>query len=483
MRQRRKLDRAESICSALIRRHPGYVAALHTLGLVYLDKGNFERALDCLVRAAMLSPQAWVTLTALGHTYLRLGAIEMATRTLEQARMLNPHEAAILVSLAEAYEEEREYERAQEAYRSALTLEPRLEAAAIGLAVASSSLGQQSEAAGAIRHALKQGHRSLNLFRTITTLPPLSIDVDVLAELDRMVIHPSDREGKNTIAFVRSAALDAAGRHAEAWECLVPANRMLFEQKREALKNEVARQEESSDWLLGTSIRTAKPISSDGSPVSLFILGPSRSGKTTLEQLVGLFDGVKRGFEGPIVENALRGAFQSAALPNSIIFEQLPANSYPIFGEFYLKELRRRAPSARVVTNTIAARIHDIARIATTVPNVRLVFMKRDIEDNTLRIFMRKYIRGNAYAYQIKSIYEHLLWYHQMSDRLAEIFSDISLVINSETMVSNPAVAVREIKILCGLAGQPEHLPEVGDDSGCATPYRDFMSAAMTTGI
>ena len=51
LRQQGKLDRAETICHALTRRHPGYVAALHTLGLVQLDKGNYERALDCLVRA------------------------------------------------------------------------------------------------------------------------------------------------------------------------------------------------------------------------------------------------------------------------------------------------------------------------------------------------------------------------------------------------------------------------------------------------
>ena len=64
LRQQGKLDRAESICYPLVRRHPGYVAALHTLGLVYLDKGDFERALDCLVRASMLDPANWMIASA-----------------------------------------------------------------------------------------------------------------------------------------------------------------------------------------------------------------------------------------------------------------------------------------------------------------------------------------------------------------------------------------------------------------------------------
>jgi len=50
LRQQGSLDRAETICHALVRRHPGYVAALHTPGLVCLDKKNPERALDCLIR-------------------------------------------------------------------------------------------------------------------------------------------------------------------------------------------------------------------------------------------------------------------------------------------------------------------------------------------------------------------------------------------------------------------------------------------------
>lgn len=73
-----KLDAAEAICCPLVRHHPDYVAGLHTLGLVYLDKGDFDRALDYLVRASMFDPTNWMTLTALSLTYLRLGASEIA---------------------------------------------------------------------------------------------------------------------------------------------------------------------------------------------------------------------------------------------------------------------------------------------------------------------------------------------------------------------------------------------------------------------
>src|SRR5437868_5797124 len=161
LRQQGKFDRAESICYPLVRRHPGYVAALHTLGLVYLDKGNFERALDCLVRASMLDPANWMTLTGLSLAYLRLGASEMAAQTLEKALAIRPRDASILSSLGEIHREEREYEAAQQAYRQALALDPYMETPAAGLALCLSSLGRSAEAATVVGEAYGRGIRTL----------------------------------------------------------------------------------------------------------------------------------------------------------------------------------------------------------------------------------------------------------------------------------------------------------------------------------
>src|SRR5437879_13723548 len=103
LRVQRQLDRAQAICDGLLRDHPDYMAALHTLGLVHLDKGDYQRALDCLVRAAMHDPENWGTLTALSAVYLRLNATEMAALTLERARAINPRDVSVLLTLGEIY--------------------------------------------------------------------------------------------------------------------------------------------------------------------------------------------------------------------------------------------------------------------------------------------------------------------------------------------------------------------------------------------
>jgi hypothetical protein len=198
-----------------------------------------------------------------------------------------------------------------------------------------------------------------------------------------------------------------------------------------------------------------------------------------METLVSMLEGVKRGYENPSVENAIRRAFQSGGLLTSKMFELLPPGLDSVCRDFYARNLGRRAGSAKVFTNTDPVRIHDVARVAAAFPNTRFVFVKRNLEDNMLRIYMRKYLGGNAYAYDLKSTREHLLWYHQMIDVLAEKLPDITRVVHYEDMVANPAGALGVAADLCGLPMTDAPLPMVGDDRGCAEPYRQLMAAAL----
>jgi len=146
-------------------------------------------------------------------------------------------------------------------------------------------------------------------------------------------------------------------------------------------------------------------------PVSLFILGPSRSGKSTMERLVSGLAGVKRGYENPMVENAVRRTFQSSALPTDTRLSHLPSPAHPLCREIYLGELVRRSGSARIFTNTNPGCIFEAASIATMFERTRFILMKRNLDDNLLRTYLRKYGEANAYAYDLKAAREHILWY------------------------------------------------------------------------
>ncbi len=474
--QQRRYEQARAICETLLRRYPNYVGALHTLGLIFSAQNQNEHALDCVVRALMLSPRNKPVATALAEIYLRLGANEMAAQVLERTRPIKPQDADALLMLGDIYQEDCEYELARETYLEALAVNPDLVPAAIGLGWCYSHLGDYGEAARVFEGLIQRGVRIIEPVRALTTLPRQVVNIDLLAQLDRVVKEPGEdaAEFENSVEFFRAIALDRAGRYAEAWDHFTRANRQVFGTMRDRLDQIGER------WHRSLSILRAKPVKTDvsdipGQPISLFILGPSRCGKTTMEQLVATLDGVKRGHEGPAVKNAVLRTFQASSLLGTDSLELLPPHLYRLCREHYFEELARRAPSARVVTNTNPAYIHVAAFMVEIIKNVRFLFVKRNVEDNVLRIYMARYRSGNAYAYDLRAARDQVLRYNEMIDLMAEKFSDIVRVIAYEDMVLRPDVARSLAAELCGLDSSGDPLPTISDDSGCARPYRHFM--------
>jgi len=481
LRQQGKFDRARQICESLIREHPDYVAAHHTLGLIHADKKNYDRAFDHLSRAAMLNPRGWKTLTVLASVCLDLNANDMALLALEQARAIKPQDAVVLVTLAEVYRQEREYERAKEAFREAVAIEDNLLPAIMGLGWMCMELGQNAEAVDVFESLIKRGTSALAVIFALTGMPSSYVNIDLIAELDKL---PRDqiegeRESEQLAAFVRVNALDKAGRHAEAWQHLVSVNRTIFLAAQESFRNSSERQRTSLAMFRENPMKALNDSGNSGRPISLFILGPSRSGKTTMEQLVTTLDGVKRGYENPSVEKAVRRTFQSAGLLTSNQLEMLPPYHYPQCRDIYLEELAQRVGPARVFTNTHPAHIHAAPLMASTFPNARFIFLKRNTTDNILRIFQRKYHNGNAYSYDLKATSEYVAWYHQMIDLMAQKLPDIVRVVHYEDMIADPAAALQVAADLCGLPMTDKPLPKIGDDRGCAEPYREFMATAL----
>ena len=213
----------------------------------------------------------------------------------------------------------------------------------------------------------------------------------------------------------------------------------------------------------------------ENSPIPLFILGPSRSGKTTLERLIGAaWAGIKTGHEAPIVEKALRRTFQAAAIPASGNLDELPTELLPVFRDNYREEALRRAASMPVLTGTPPTRMVDAGILSAALPNVRFLLVKRDVEDVTWRIYMTKYATANPYAYDLKEIRDYVGWYNAMIDLMAEKLPHTTRVVSYEDMVAQPGAVLRMAGGLCDLPPVAD-APPPGDDRGCAAPYMKFL--------
>lgn len=479
-----KLDAAYSACEKVLKKDPDYVAAVFTMGLILADQSKFPRSLEYLHRAVMFNPHDPKLLTGLSGVYLRLNANLMAARTLEQALAVAPNDANIHMTLGEIYREEKEYELSKQAYEAALGIDPGLSVAEIGLARNLTEIGHLEEAASIYEKYLREESHSLFFLYYLSQLPKDLVSVDLVALLEKASPAPQQNSAqfRTQLAFTKAAAFDKAGRYEDAWEQVCTARRSNSKRSRREYERDRKRHEPLLALARTASLdKEFNESALGGSVKSLFIVGPSRSGKTSLERLVGSLPGCKRGYENPIVENAVRRTFMTAGYPTRSLLVQLPPGLGDMFRSFYLEELAKRSGSARVLTNTLPHRTEDALRAASAIPNARFVFIKRDMDDLSIRIFMRNYAKGHFYASDLRDIRDYLTWCNEMIDVTAARIPEISRVITYEEMVTDPAGALSEVADLCGLEIGDDKLPAIGDDRGCAEPYKDMMREAMET--
>ena len=146
------------------------------------------------------------------------------------------------------------------------------------------------------------------------------------------------------------------------------------------------------------------------------------------------------------------------------------------FKKHYVDLVRNFAGPGQIFTTTAPGIIGNINRAAQTLPNVRMVFVKRNIDDNALRIFMKQYRNGNSHAYNVDNIRTYIKWYNEMIDLLHSRFPQISIVIQYEDLISKPEETLQTVSDLCGLDLLGSEIPIPGDDRGCAKPYLEWMT-------
>ena len=354
--------------------------------------------------------------------------------------------------------------------------------AAHGLGDCYSHLGRIAEAAGALEHAHACKPTSVAILYALSQLPPSSIDVNILEELEkvRKEAEQVQDDFDTFVAFTRAAALDRQGRHAEAWMALQEANRREFPKHEAEYRKQIARMHAAQrDAIQTVAHADSGRGTPQSNPLSIFIVGPSRSGKTTVERLLGQLEGVKCGYESRLVERASRRTSQLSGLLTMRNPSDLPKELDDRFRIFYAEEVQDFAQGARIVSDTYPAMIPYVGRVAKALSNVRFIFVRRDRYDCALRIFMKHYRAGNSYAYDIKTIFHYVAWYYEMVELWLQKFPEMSLSIDYENAVAEPKATLSRIVEFCGANMRGGVPSDLGDDRGCARAYREFIDTAL----
>jgi tetratricopeptide (TPR) repeat protein len=457
--------------------NPSYAEARNNLGNVLQVLGRAKDAVAQYRQALAVQPDYAEARENLAELLaaMRFDPNEPPEKTRGLAA---PSDANLLVMLGRSYWRRFEMELAASAFRAALTLDPSSIEAGSGLARTLAKMGQEVEAATLWKSLIERGMPRTEALVRLADLPVKASGIDLISELEQALKNIKNNNQRVEIAFALASALDKAGRHAEAWQHLVPATRAMSAAKKTELARYADRQRATLASLRAHSDKSLPNTAADGAPISLLILGPARSGKSTMEKLVGMLGGVKRGFENPIIESALERTLRTGGVPFDFLPQDLPAALHSTFRDLYREELARRAGPAKVFTNTNSGLVYRALLMAEVCPNVRFIFVKRNLDDTVLRIYMKPW-RFNLQDHALGTARDHVVWYHQMIDLLAEKLPDITRVMRYEDIIADPTGAVRTVADWLELPMLDGLLPVLGDDRGCAQPYRKFMAATL----
>lgn len=218
----------------------------------------------------------------------------------------------------------------------------------------------------------------------------------------------------------------------------------------------------------------SEPKKSPKLPTSIHIFGPSRSGKSTLENLLGSLPEVHRGFESPLLSIVAKSTFMDSGLPTRPYAYELPTSTDRMYFDNYYKEMARKIGGKKFFTSTSPGRIYDVIKLARIIPKLRIVFVKRDVDDVVYRMYRTLYRTGLTYSYDLDAAREYVNWYYDLQDRYSKLLPNITKTIHYEDMVIDPLKVANEVRQFCGISSEFGDLPEIGDDRGSSNDFKKF---------
>jgi len=474
----KSLNEAKKICISLISKNHDYFGALLTLGLVEMSLDNNQNALGLLVRAVMINPNNWRANVALGTVYLELGSYELADIFINTAYRSAPEEVAVLYSKGDLAMRRTSYREASHFFNASLENDPLLNDAVFSLAKLNVLRGDPDLSSALLEKLIGRDVDKFKLLSEIMTLPDSYLN-NLLKKIDLntlMNISAISTDDKVTLYFALGYQDHFNGHYEMAFENFCTANKILLSLKKKELIHLKARQKELFEHVKNSTNRIkGKKHKKNGHEKFLLILGPSRSGKTTLESMLRNDDHFTIGYENSAIENAVKRTLNDAGRLQSSLLEVLPQQLNSEFLENLDIEVNQMSKIGKILTNTNPSRIFDVNRLLSIRSNTFVVVFGRNILDNALKIFTKRYMVANSYAYCLDSTFEHLRWYDSMAELLLKKYPDRTIRINYEDLIENPSTELGRVYSLVGLdeVDNSSFTDErIGNDIGISKNYR-----------
>jgi tetratricopeptide (TPR) repeat protein len=249
--QRGALDQAARLYRNVLASQPDHADALHLLGVVAYQQGDYVRAADWIGRAIARNGRVAAYHANLAEVYRALGQLDRAIGSCRAALLLDPRYAEAANNLGLALLQQGQFAAAADHFQAALRLKPEFALACNNLG---NALRLQNDLAGALAHFRQAVQLDPNLVEAQSNLGQMLLEHRQLPEAlihcrEAVRLRPTFAEAHGNLGNV----LRELGRLAEAKDCYAEALRlnpnlaMLHNNMGQALQEE-AKLEDALAW-------------------------------------------------------------------------------------------------------------------------------------------------------------------------------------------------------------------------------------------
>lgn len=504
-----RLDDALASCEEAIRLAPRSGEAHSVKGTILGKLDRPEEALASHDLAIKLIPKLPEAYRQRGRILGALDRLEEAVADYETALRLEPDHPQTHLYLAAIFTKLDRHEEALAHAERAIDLSPEFADAHRWRGYALGRLNQMSDALASFERAMelendtgpaRLGRAWLHARCERWDLARLDLE-DVIRRDEtndtawvRLALLPEGQLTAERASDILSHRADLLQGEAQASRCFVKANLLkhlqryaesfaFISQANELRLSEIAqpdRWRQHFDKLLQNA-ETWNPKNGDDSAGSgarlLVVLGPSCSGKSSLERLLGDDASIRRGYEGNAAGPARRrlemiAAGEGHSAPSSALDRQRQvfAALFPLKPE----EMLNGAHAVVTITNPFLLAAAPL--IFDLYPRSAFVFLQRDLLDNAAEVYARDYSSECAFSYHPGSALDYVELYQQAAARIAPKMGSRAMTVSFQDTLSSPGRVLASIYGMLGL-DPPGDAAQAGEARDHRSVYREHFVA------
>ena len=489
MRERKKMPETIDYYRQAAANAPDYLEPLNNLGAVLVTEERADEALEVLAKALSLNPQYADAHCNIGFALKALEQYDQAFQHFQTALQLKPTYPEAHIGIGRIYQERHNLPEAERAGLKAVELAPHKTEAHSLLGSIYTEMDFTEEALACFDRALTldpelssallgKGHLCLEMGDVATAEQFFRKDLsnpagDKMAARFHLAQVKKVRPGDDNMAALVAAGKEMAGLsatkqlslHFALGKCLDDTGDYQlamhhFQEgcrlKRNKIYYDPVAQEDVFSRIIAALNRTAVAgLHGTGNPSDLpiFVLGMPRSGTTLTEQILASHPDVHGGGELPdllAIAHRPTGNGNLAEFPDNL--SGLTPETLAAWGEDYIAGLKKRAPTARRMTDKMPGNFMVVGLIHLMLPNARIVHVNRNPVDTCLSCFTRLFHHGQEQTYDLTELGRYYRQYHRLMDHWRNILPPESFLdLRYEELVADTETQSRRLLDFCGL--------------------------------